>query len=257
MAISERDKIIQEVQLSLGAPMVNIELDISQLNFAVDKAISRYRLRSDNANEEAFLFIELREDTSEYYLPNEVQNVRAIYRRTMGSTSNGTGAAIDPFSLAGAQNLYTMAGGNPGGLGFGGSGGLALYDFALQYQALAGRMFGRDLLFNFSTQSKKLTLHRKISGREEICCHIFNSRPEEVLLTDVYARTWLRDYALASAKMMLGEVRGKFASLAGPSGGITLSGDSLKASAAEDFTRLELEITQLMDQDEGYGLIIG
>ena len=146
--------------------------------------------------------------------------------------------------------------GNPGGLG-GGSGTLATYDFAMQFQSLVGRMFGRDIMFTWDTGLKKLTLHRRITSVEQIAIHIYNARPETVLLADVYARPWIRDWTVAVCKQIIGEARSKFSSIAGPQGGITLNGDALKTEAKAEMERLDNEITQFIDQHEGWPLVIG
>lgn len=234
--------------------MVDIELDPPHYDVAIDMAIDRYRQRSGNSLEESFLFLDVQPEVSVYTLPDDVQEVRDIYRRTMGGSA-GTGAQIDPFSLAFTTNMYMIS--NPSGTG-GGPGSLALYDFAAQYQELLGRMFGRDVMFTWNRSTKKLLLQRRFVGPEEIVLHVYNQRPEEVLLNDPLAKPWLRDYALAKCKLMLGEAYSKFSSgLAGPQGGVTLKGDALKAEGNADLERLEAEVQALIDGSEGYGFIIG
>ena len=49
---------------------------------------------------------------------------------------------------------------------------------------------------------------------------------------------------------MLGEIRSKYGSLPGPSGGITLNGDSLLARATEQQTEL---LRQIADYEAGNG----
>jgi hypothetical protein len=250
-----RQKIIREIQLRLGGGMIDIELDPEHYDLAIEMALDRYRQRSQNAMEESFLFVTIQPDVATYTLPAEVQEVRDVYRRNIGATSGG-GASIDPFSLAFTNNLYLLS--NPGGLGGGGSGMLAQYEIAMGYQELVGRMFGRDVQFSWNTATKKITFHRRFQANEEIALHIYNTKPEEVLYADPYARPWLRDYGVAQCKMMLGEAYSKFQSgLAGPQGGIQLKGDSLKTEGQAELERLENEINQLLDGHEGYGFIIG
>jgi hypothetical protein len=63
-----------------------------------------------------------------------------------------------------------------------------------------------------------------------------------VLLQDIYAKQWLKDYTLATAKMMLGQARSKFGSIAGPGSPITLNGNALIAEAKEELVALDKEI---------------
>jgi hypothetical protein len=56
---------------------------------------------------------------------------------------------------------------------------------------------------------------------------------------------WIRRYALAWSKEMLGRIRGKFASLPGPTGEITLNADSLITEAASEREELLKELISL------------
>ena len=146
---------------------------------------------------------------------------------------------------------------NPAQLGTTGAGLLATYDFAMQYQNLIGRMFGRDVTFTWDTSTKKLTFHRRFGAVENVALHVFNARPEEILINDVYAKPWIRSMAIAQAKMLLGQARSKFGSFAGPQGGVTMNGEALKTEAQADMDKLEKELRALIDQSAGYGFVIG
>lgn len=56
---------------------------------------------------------------------------------------------------------------------------------------------------------------------------------------------------------MLGEARSKFATIAGPQGGSTLNGDSLKAEAQSEMEKLEVEVSMAVAGGVGYGFTIG
>lgn len=250
--ITERQKLINEVKLRLGAGMIDIELDPEHYNLALDMALGRYRQRSGNALEESFIFLDVQPDVATYTLPSEVQEVRAVYRRSIGG---GAGGSFDPFSQGWVNGMYQMM--NPGGLGGGGAGSLALYDAAAQYQETVGRLFGRDVMYVWDAATKRISFQRRFGAVEQIALHVFNAKPECVLLIDVYARRWLFDCTVAHSKQMLGEARGMFGNIAGPQGGITLNGDALKSEAQAEIERLDTEITQFFEQHAGWPFIIG
>jgi hypothetical protein len=56
---------------------------------------------------------------------------------------------------------------------------------------------------------------------------------------------------------MLGEARSKFATIAGPQGGSTLNGDTLKAEAQTEMDKLEQEVSLAVAGGTGYGFTIG
>lgn len=252
--MTPREKIYKDVELLLGGQMVDVELDPEHYALAFDLALDRYRFRSDNALEESFVFLNAQPNVSEYTLPAEIQEVRDVYRRTIGATGGG-GATIDPFSLAFTNNLYMIQ--NPGGLGGGGSGFLAQYDMAMGYQELAGRMFGRDVQFTWNAATKKIFFHRRFQSQETMALHVYNTKSEDVLLKDPYARVWLREYTLARSKIMLGEAYSKYGQMAGPQGGITLKGDALKTEGQAELERLETELKNQTDAHNGFGFVIG
>jgi hypothetical protein len=248
----ERNKVFDYVRLMLGDQMVEVELDPIHYETALDRALNRYRQRSPNAVEESYLFLELIQDQNEYRLPDEVIEVRQVFRRAIGSrTGMGAGGTLfEPFNLA-YTNTYLMSGSMMGGL--------ATYEMFAGYQKLVGRMFGSYIEFKWKPTSHLLTiLQRPFSQGEQILVQSYNFRPDWVLLQDIYAKQWLKDYTLATAKIMLGEARNKFASIAGPgSGGITLNGKDLLSSAKEEIEKLDKEVMDFTAGGTGYYFITG
>jgi hypothetical protein len=249
-----RQSLLDEVLLLLGGEIVDIELESRHLNVAFEVAMGRYRQRSGNSLEESFLFIDVQPDVASYKLADEVQEVRYVYRRS--ATGTGAGASIDPFSLSYTNTIYMQQ--NIGGLGMGGgAGNLAIYDLAMQYQNLIGRMFGREIMYTWDAATKIITFERRFTAVEQVALHVYNARPEAVLLADPYARPWLREYCIAVCKQMMGEARSKFSTVAGPQGGFSLNGDAMKAEARADMDRLEKELLDFVDGHNSWPLCIG
>ena len=73
----------------LGGGMIDIELDPVHYETALTKALTRFRQRSDNSVEESYFFLPTIQDQNEYILPNEIVEVRKIFRRSIGSRSGG------------------------------------------------------------------------------------------------------------------------------------------------------------------------
>jgi hypothetical protein len=84
-----------------------------------------------------------------------------------------------------------------------------------------------------------------------------NYRPDYVIIEDLYARQWIKDYTLANCKLMLGEARSKFSSIAGPQGGGSLNGGDLKADGKAEVEKLDKELETLISGGTGYTFIIG
>jgi hypothetical protein len=248
----ERNAVFDYVRNMLGDGMVDVELDDTHYETALDRALNRYRQRSSNAVEESYMFLELIQDQNEYRLPDEVITVRQVFRRAIGSrTGIGAGGTLfEPFNLA-YTNTYLMSGSMMGGL--------ATYDFFAGYQKLVGRMFGSYIEFVWKPTTHILNiLQRPFAQGEQILIYCYNYRPDWVLLQDIYAKQWLRDYTLAVCKEMLGEARSKFASIAGPSQAIQLNGTALKQEAKDMIEKLDKEITDFTaGSSTGYSFVIG
>ena len=249
----ERNKVFDYCKLMLGDGMIDVELDPAHYEEALNRALNRYRQRSPNSVEESYLFLELIQDQNEYRLPDEVIEVREVFRRAIGSRSGmGAGGTLfEPFNLA-YTNTYLMSGSMMGGL--------ATYDAFAGYQKLVGRMFGSYIEFKWKPTSHILTiLQRPFAQGEQILIRSYNFRPDWVLLQDVYAKQWLKDYTLATCKQMLGQARSKFGTIAGPgSGGMQLNGKDLISEAKEDLERLEKEIVEnVVNGSAAYTFVIG
>jgi len=248
---TQKQEVFDYVNAMLGGGMIDVELDPVHYETALTKALTRFRQRSDNSVEESYVFIETVPDHNEYTLADEVIEVRRIFRRSIGSrTGGGDGGTIfEPFNMA-YTNTYLLSSSNLGGL--------ATYDMFSQYQELVGRMFGSFIEFKWNTATHKLTLlQRPRADNETLLLMCYNYRPDSELLSDYLAKQWIKDYTLAACKYMLGEARSKFATIAGPQGGSTLNGDSLKSEAQAEMEKLDQEVSTQMAGGVGYGFTIG
>ena len=247
---NKKQQVFNYVRTLLGDGMIDVELDPNHYEVALEKALGKYRQRAENAVEESYMMLELQEDTNDYILPNEVIDVREVFRRSIGSRSGGGdgGTLFEPFNLA-YSNTYLLSSTSMGGLS-------TYYAFA-GYQELVGRMFGSFINFKYEPVSKKLTIMQRPRTDEQILMQTYNYRPDFNLLSDPYAGQWLKDYTLAVAKYMLGEARSKFATISTPQGGTSLNGDALKADAQAEMEKLEMDLANYIDGSKPLSFVIG
>lgn len=247
---NERQKIVDYCKTMLGDGMIDVELDPVHYNTAIDRALNKFRQRSSNAVEESYAFLTIEVDRNDYTLPQEVMQVRQIFRRSIGSRSGGGqgGTLFEPFNLA-YSNTYLLTATNMGGLA-------TYYAFA-SYQKQVGKMFGSEINFTFNRTTKKLTLMQRPRSEEEVLLWVYNYRPDFNLMQDPYANQWLKDYSLASCKLMLGEAREKFNQIASPQGGTSLNGTALKGEAKAELETLELDLVNYKDGGTPLTFVIG
>ena len=240
-----RDDLTKEIELRLGGQMVDVELDPEHYDLAIKKSFEKYRQKSENSVEEAFVVLEMKEDIQEYTLPTEIIEVRDILTRTSG-TNASSGNDFEPFEAA-YLNTYLLAGGR--------AGGLATFDALQQHRETLGRMFGSEYLFTWNVRNHKLTIHRKPKANTTVYLHVYKSVDDESLLEDIYAGPWLKEYSLAHAKLMLSEARGKFNTIAGPQGGTSLNSETLRADAQASIEKLEQDLRLYASGESSIGYV--
>ena len=346
-----RNEMIDYIRLRLGDQIVDVELDKEHYELAIKQALVKYRQKAQNAVEESYVFLDLIPNVQEYILPNNIMEVRQIFRRGIGSTTGTTASQFEPFA-SGYLNTYMLVAGRVGGL--------TNYELFTAYQELAMTMFGGYINYSWNRVTKKLTLVRKIpydggtnvtptaltaastdanavititlptsattyqsnlevgssiyiqncpvqgySGQyriatindaktvitvianqtlgatsvtgtnlsttvffipepfydgnalESVLLWCYNHKPDSMLLSDPQVYPWLQEYSLAFAKSILGQARGKFASIAGPQGGTTLNGAALLAEAQTEMLALEEDLKNYVDGSQPLTWITG
>ena len=336
---SLQNDIIDYIRLRLGDQIVDVEADSDHYEMGIKQALIRYRQKSSNSVEESYAFLDLYPETQEYILPNTVMDVKAIYRRGIGSVTGTTASQFEPFA-SGYLNTYMLVAGRVGGL--------ANYELFVDYQKLAMRMFGGFMNFTWNKVTKKITLVRKmpfqgagatlrlsslsatgtapgstvtfqisnqgpwngvsvgstvaitncpVSGyngsyvitsvdptqqiftflntaalgatvvndmalastyvsspsspdnavTETVLLHLYNYKPDIMLLNDPQVFPWIQDYAYALVLISIGNAREKFATIAGPQGGTSLNGAVLKQEGTELLLKLDEDIRNYVD----------
>jgi len=242
-----KNDVIKQIRLLLGDGMIDIELDPEHYDLSVDIALSKIRQRSENAVEEDFYTIELKKDIAEYTLPEEITEVKKVHHRSFGHGIS-SGVDMDPFELAYANSYFFMNNH---------VGGISTYELFSQYRETLNKIAATDIQFIWNPVTHKIKLLRKMRADEIVLLHVYLERPDDQLLTDPYLKSWLRDYALAYCKKMIGEARSKFSTLPGAQGGVSLNGETMKADATADIDKLENELKLYIDGSSPLGIMIG
>jgi hypothetical protein len=345
----QQNDIVDYIRLRLGFGMIDVEADKEHFDMGIKQALIRYRQKSSNSVEESYAFLDLYPETQEYILPNTVMDVKAIYRRGIGSVTGTTASQFEPFA-SGYLNTYMLVAGRVGGL--------TNYELFVDYQKLAMKMFGGFMNFTWNKVTKKMTLVRKIpfqgagatlrlrsltaSGTapgstvtfqisnqgpwqgvsvgstvsitncpvagyngtytitsvdptqqiftflntaalgatvvndmalastyvsspsspdnavtETVLLHLYNYKPDIMLLNDPQVFPWIQDYAYALTSMSIGQAREKFASIAGPQGGTSLNGTALKQEGQALLDKLDEEIRNYVDGGQPLTWLMG
>lgn len=244
-----KDELFKDIEIRLGGGMVDVELDSAHYEFALSSALRKYRQRSQRGTSEKFIPLQIIEEQQEYQLPMNVVMVRDVIMRQTGTPAGGVGVDFEPFNTMYLNNMLLQNSTNfPG---------LMNYELYADRRELLARMFGGYVTFTFSQNDKKILLHRKFRSPDEVFVWCWVERDDEDLLVDPYASPWIKDYAFARAKFILGEARSKFSTIAGPQGGTSLNGDALKNEAQMEIDKLEEDLKTYVEGGTPLGFIIG
>lgn len=244
-----RNAMVNELRMELGYPVVDVELTKDQMDYAINRALSEFRSHSSIAYKRGFVFMSLRANEQRYFLTskrddhNRIVDIIGVYRLTSSFLSSAHGAGV--YGQIVLQNMYNM-----------GSFDVLSYHIMSEYTKLLEMMFAGRITYTWNEQTRELFLHHRFSmGEQMVSLEVTQERTEQDLLTDRYTKSWIRRYAGAMCRLMLAEVRGKFSTLPGAGGSVTLNANDLRAAAKEEIDNCMQEIADYVaDRPEEYGM---
>jgi len=248
--VDERRELMDSIRAQLGYPVVDVELTKYQMDTAITAALESLRKRSSAAYNRTFFFVDIPVGEQAIFLTdktvgfNKVVNVLGAYRVTSAFLSTAFGSGV--YGQIALQHLYTM-----------GTFDLLSYHLVASYIEELEVMFATRLVYNWNEQTRLLAFHQTFGATgtinglpggvqaERILLDASIERTEQELLADRWTKSWIEKYASAQARLMLAEIRGKYASLPGAGGGVSLN-------AGELISRADIDMADCYQQLEDY-----
>jgi hypothetical protein len=230
-----RQQLIEYCLRSLGAPVLEINVDEDQIEDRIDDALQFYQEYHSDAVIRTYMKHQVTaEDIANEYitLPEALLFVHRIFPVTSSySTSNMFSVS---YQLA-LNDLYGLR--NPGDL--------IQYSMTRQYMSLLDMQFnglGQTVRFNRHMNRLYIELKwgDKIKEGEYVIVEGYIVSDPEVF-TDIYNDMFLKRYATALIKRQWGANLIKFEGMQLP-GGITLNGGKIFEDAQADIEKLEAEV---------------
>lgn len=247
-SVDERRSVIDNLYTRLGHPIVNVELTRSQMDLAVQKGLDYIRRDSGAGYSRGYFFLDLHAGQQHYTLTsktvgfNKIVDVLYLYRPRGGFLNSTFGGEI--YGQQMLQQLYVS-----------GTFDILTYHLLASYQNVVAKMFASELQYQWSERTRVLAIMRKIGRKERILVDAVIERTEQDLFTDRITKNWVENWALTEAKIMLGEMRGKYTSLPGAGGAISMNGESLKTEALASQALLKTELEDFLASDvETWGI---
>jgi len=228
---NSRQTLIDYCLRSLGAPVIEINIDDDQLDDRVDEALQFYQHYHDDAIEKIYLKHEVTQTDIDngYIAINDLITdvVRVLpLRETVSST--------DMFDIRYQIHLNDIY-----ALGFMGS--LTEYVMAQQWLSLLDLVIDSDEKHvNFERHMNRLTIHMDWSEEVEVGDHLLIECYRIIdpdTFTDVYNDYFLKRYATALIKKQWGQNLIKFEGMVMP-GGVTFNGRQLFDDAVQELEQL-------------------
>ncbi len=223
----ERRELADSIRRQLGHPTVTVELDAKQMDEAIQSAIEELRLRSSAAYRRVYFFMNMDPGKQRYVLTNKavgfntIVNVMGIWRIT--SAFQSTAFASGVYGQTVLQHLYHQ-----------GTFDLVSYHIISDYIEQLEQLFATRVTFTFDEYTRQLDVFQQVSRPERVLMDCMIERTEQQLLTDRKTKNWIERWALGQAQLTLSQIRGKFATLPGAGGGVSLNAADLEALAQQN-----------------------
>jgi hypothetical protein len=174
---------------------------------------------------------------------NKINSIRTIYRMQAGWIRTGL-AGNELFGIAALQQLYTV-----------GTFDMLSFGLMSMYMKELEQMFASRILHQWTESTRELRLFQRIVLPERLLLDVTIEKTEQDIITNRASALWIQSYALAEAKRMLSQVRGKYLNLPGPNGSTTLNAQDLASQAETEKTTLMEELLDpAMGNQEDVGL---
>jgi hypothetical protein len=232
----ERRAMHDDIRTALGHPVVQVELTKEQLDLCINYGLKELRKFSSYSYKRGVFFLDLKPNQQTYLLTNKcvgfnkVTGINSIHR-SRGMAVNTASVDNDAFAYAALQRLYTM-----------GTFDMLSFHLVSAYMEEMETLFANRIMFNWSELDRELGLFSRISRKERVLVDAFFERTEQDLMIDRQTGLWLQRWALAEAKLMLSQSRGKFQSLPGPNGSTQLNASDLQQQARDEMEQLRAQL---------------
>lgn len=234
----ERRQMIQRIKGMLGWPSVEVELTKEQMDIAIDMALEVLRTRSSSAYKRGYFALQLLPRVQKYKLTdatvgfNKIVDIYYVYRAQ--ATFLGTAQGNSVYGQMAVQQLFNM-----------GKFDLLSYHMVSSYIKTMQQLFAAEIQFTWDERERQLWIMKDFTVPEKVIVDATIERTEQDLLTDRGTRNWLQTYATAQCRYMLADIRGKFSTLPGAGGGISLNSADLRQKA-------DAEVMQCMDDLDNF-----
>lgn len=225
--VDERRELADSLRKQLGYPTIEVELTQKQMDEAIQSAIEELRLRSSAAYRRVYFMMDLEPRKQRYILTskktgfNTIVNIMGMWRVTSAFQSTAYAAGV--YGQTVLQHLYHM-----------GTFDLVSYHLISDYIEQLEMLFATRVTYTWNEVNRELDVFQVLTRPERVLVDAVIERTEQELLASRWTKNWIERWALAQAQLTLAQIRGKFATLPGAGGGVSLNAADLDALAQQN-----------------------
>ena len=234
MAINTRTDLINYCFRALGAPVVEINVDMDQVEDRVDEAIEYFRQYHYDGIEKVYLKHQItQQDVDNQYitLPDYIYGITKVFPVAAGTSTSKS--IFDLQYQLRLNDLYDLT-----------STSVIYYSQVMSHLALLDMTLNGHPVYRFNRMSGKLYIEASWVDEMLVGNYVLVEcyrALDPSTATKIYNDIWLKHYTTALLKKQWAINIKKFQGLQLP-GGVTIDGDSLYKEAVDEIKELEDEI---------------
>lgn len=233
MAIpTNRTQFKEWILRKLGAPVISINLDDTQIEDCIDEALQYYQRNHYNGSELVYVpyLVDTTVKTNKYlFVPATITGVTRVFQLQNSSNSNVLSTEFMVMSDALWQAMQGT--------------GLASYQLLMNYRSMIQQMTVGDKPIRFNRTVGKVYIDadwNQIPLSSYLVIEGYSSVDPDTN-TLIWSDDWLQRYTTSLVKYSWGQVLSKYSGVQLP-GGITLDGRTLIEDAKEEILDLKTEL---------------
>lgn len=233
--LASPDDLAEYAKRKLGAPVINIEVDSTQVDDRIDDAMQLFTQRHFDGYDEVYIAhtVTSAEVSNGFFtIPENIVSIADLY--FLNGSSDSSIEAFDrlTFRMANSDIFDFLSSGG---------GGLIDYTMMQSHINLINEIFTPRRTFSFNSITHRFTPAEPISAGTVLAYRAYRVvDPDD--FEDVYNNEWVKKYATALIKKQWGENLKKFDGVQMP-GGVVLNGQVIWNEAVEEITKLEDEFS--------------
>lgn len=252
MTIQSRQDLVEYIYRKLGAPVIEINLDDTQVEDSITDALQFFQEYHFDGSERRYISQQVTQaDIDNKYIqtPPNVSSVSRVFRKqaaTIGSGNTSPGNLFDLQHQFTKNEIYEIARNN--------TGGLLGYYVTFQYISNLDDIINFHLYHRFRKPTRKLHIDTDWQENFPVGSFIVYECFEEInpeTFSQIYDNWYLKRLCVAHAKKQWATNIKKFAGIQLP-GGVTLDGQTMYSEAIEEITMLEQDVIQKFSEPDGF-----